>query len=196
MKELASQSSLLDRRSFVRAATLCGSGLMLAGLGLIEPTSIARADDTSLPFAGMTIAQFEEAVDPEHYATLSDEVKEELAQYYMYETPSGEDQTLRIDTGGSVTCYNLSTGYHQVGFTFCYRPSVSCTSLFMRVTISNSSGFYDSREFNGSGSELWGPGTFYNVPSGSCTVVATAYAPMPPAQYSSSPRQCIRYVTV
>lgn len=201
MKAISCAPKAVSRRDFLKTATLVASGLALVGTGLIAKpgSSLAEegADTGSLPFAGMTLAEFEEAMDPEHYASLSESVKQELGEYYMYETPSGENPLTRADTGGSVSFSDVSTGYQQVAFTSVYRPNVSCSSLFMRVTLSHSSGYFDSRSFSGSGSELWGSGTFYNLTSsGTYTLVATAYAPTPPAGWSSSPRQTIRYVSM
>lgn len=199
MNAITCASKPVSRRDFLKTTTLTASGLVLAGVGLIASPGLSLAeevDTSALPFAGMTLAEFEATVDPEHYASLSEAVKEELGQYYMYETPAEGNPLSRADTGGSVSIPDFTTGYRQVAFTAVYRPSVSCASLFMRVTLSNSSGYFDSREFSGSGSELWGSGTFSGLPSGSFTLVATAYAPIPPAGFSSSPRQAIRYPSV
>lgn len=199
MNAITCASESVSRRDFLKTTALTASGLVLAGVGLIVNPGLSLAeevDTSTLPFAGMTLAQFEEAMNPEHYAGLTEEVKRELSEYYMYETPSGNDQLARADTGGSVSFSDVSSGYQQIAFTSVYRPAVSCSSLFMRVTLSHSSGYYESREFSGAGSELWGSGTFYNLTrSGTYTLVATAYAPAPPAGWSSSPRQSIRYIS-
>jgi hypothetical protein len=162
-----------------------GSGLALAGA-----PGVARADGR--PYEGLTIAEFEQIMDPEHYAALPDSVKEELSAHYMYESVSG---LTRADVGSSVRFTDVSVGYGQVAFTFKYTTTVSCSSLFTRVTLMNSSQSFQA-EFNGSGAALTGSRTFYSVPSGTYSLVATAYAPSTPNGYTSSPVQAIRSVTV
>lgn len=190
------------RREFMKTTFLGGMGAVgaisaaAAGLALPCVSQADEADVHDLPWAGLTLAEFEMLMDPEHYASLSSAVKEELGQYRMYETPSGtEGMARRSDVGGSVYFDYVSVGYHQVAFSFQYHVGVSCDQLFARVTISNG-GYDDAFEFYGAGTSLTGRNTFSGVPSGTCSVVVTAYAPIPAPGYSSMPRQAYRTVTV
>lgn len=200
MKAISCAPKTVSRRDLLKTATLAASGLVLAGAGLIAVPGLSLAegiDTSTLPFAGMTIAQFEEAMDPEHYAGLPEEVKQELASCIMYETPSGTEGLTRAEASASVYFTSASGGYRQVGFSFIYNTGVSCQGLNARVTLSNSSGYFSEKNYSGSGTELMGSGTFYSLPKGGTySLVVTAYAAYPSSGFTVPTRQSIRSINV
>ena len=177
------------------------AGWGIASFGVIAMTSSTRAHAEEpleeFPFTGMSIGEMEQIVVPDTYELFSDEVKESLGQALMYQTPN-DARTGRAPTGDIgcwINLYGVSGGWGQIGFSFSAGCNVDGIPLYVLVTVSSSNGTFQEKSYDGI-SYVSRSGTFYNLPGGTYSVVATVHSYNPGQGNTSRPAQQYTSVTI